>query len=383
MARGLLGKGRFEYRVGVFNGARGNPTLMSVPGVDDTGAAITYLRPTDRGTRTTSPLPRPRDLQRLRRRGRPAWAASSSTVCTSRRRTGSSSPTRRSWRSARHRRVARQHRDHGPAPTTAGATQEVESTKLLGSRGRRVLGHPHRHGQDQGLQRPGGRLLLQQRRRHADDGPRGRGDMGFRVNKIQPLVTADLFNVETTPSWTTLACTAGSTTGSCPRPLPEGPGRRGQGAYDLTTVTDDSRTPACSCLRSPCRPRSCSELCRCAARSRLTWGPVAAPPLYRARKRREWRLRQEYPWPSSCPRRNSRSEEGQLFRAAHLHLHRPDAAPARAVHREGQPVYDPAEYDAAIFLELAPAMEIHRMIDLALRARGFASGPSSRSATSD
>jgi len=31
-------------------------------------------------------------------------------------------------------------------------------------------------------------------------------------------------------------------------------------------------------------------------------------------------------------------------------------------------VYDPAEYDAAIMLELAPAMEIHTMIDLALKA---------------
>jgi ethanolamine utilization microcompartment shell protein EutS len=31
-------------------------------------------------------------------------------------------------------------------------------------------------------------------------------------------------------------------------------------------------------------------------------------------------------------------------------------------------VYDPAEYDAALFLELAPAMEIHTMIDLALKA---------------
>ena len=30
-------------------------------------------------------------------------------------------------------------------------------------------------------------------------------------------------------------------------------------------------------------------------------------------------------------------------------------------------VYDPKEYDAAIMLELAPAMEIHRMIDLALK----------------
>jgi ethanolamine utilization microcompartment shell protein EutS len=30
-------------------------------------------------------------------------------------------------------------------------------------------------------------------------------------------------------------------------------------------------------------------------------------------------------------------------------------------------VYDPAEYDAALMLELAPAMEIHRMIDLALK----------------
>ncbi|MDH4129080.1 MAG: hypothetical protein OEV44_10025 [Spirochaetota bacterium] len=31
-------------------------------------------------------------------------------------------------------------------------------------------------------------------------------------------------------------------------------------------------------------------------------------------------------------------------------------------------VYDPTEYDAAIFIEIAPAMEIHHMIDLALKA---------------
>ena len=31
-------------------------------------------------------------------------------------------------------------------------------------------------------------------------------------------------------------------------------------------------------------------------------------------------------------------------------------------------VYDPKEYDAAIMLELAPAMEIHRMIDMALKS---------------
>jgi len=31
-------------------------------------------------------------------------------------------------------------------------------------------------------------------------------------------------------------------------------------------------------------------------------------------------------------------------------------------------VYDPAEYDAALLLEIAPAMEIHTMIDLALKA---------------
>jgi ethanolamine utilization microcompartment shell protein EutS len=31
-------------------------------------------------------------------------------------------------------------------------------------------------------------------------------------------------------------------------------------------------------------------------------------------------------------------------------------------------VYDPREFDAAILLELAPAMEIHRMIDLALKS---------------
>ena len=30
-------------------------------------------------------------------------------------------------------------------------------------------------------------------------------------------------------------------------------------------------------------------------------------------------------------------------------------------------VYDPSEYDASIFLELKPAMEIHRMIDLVLK----------------
>ncbi len=31
-------------------------------------------------------------------------------------------------------------------------------------------------------------------------------------------------------------------------------------------------------------------------------------------------------------------------------------------------VFDPSEYDAALFLEIHPAMEIHRMIDLALKA---------------
>ncbi len=31
-------------------------------------------------------------------------------------------------------------------------------------------------------------------------------------------------------------------------------------------------------------------------------------------------------------------------------------------------VYDPAEEDAALFIEIAPAMEIHRMIDMALKA---------------
>jgi ethanolamine utilization microcompartment shell protein EutL len=31
-------------------------------------------------------------------------------------------------------------------------------------------------------------------------------------------------------------------------------------------------------------------------------------------------------------------------------------------------VYDPSEYDAALFVEIHPAMEIHRMIDLALKA---------------
>ncbi|MFA6409054.1 MAG: BMC domain-containing protein [Gammaproteobacteria bacterium] len=30
-------------------------------------------------------------------------------------------------------------------------------------------------------------------------------------------------------------------------------------------------------------------------------------------------------------------------------------------------VYDPAEYDAALFIEIAPAMEIHSMIDVALK----------------
>ena len=30
-------------------------------------------------------------------------------------------------------------------------------------------------------------------------------------------------------------------------------------------------------------------------------------------------------------------------------------------------VYDPAEFDASLFVELAPAMEIHRMIDLVLK----------------
>jgi len=30
-------------------------------------------------------------------------------------------------------------------------------------------------------------------------------------------------------------------------------------------------------------------------------------------------------------------------------------------------MYDPAEHDAALFIEIAPAMEIHRMIDMALK----------------
>ena len=31
-------------------------------------------------------------------------------------------------------------------------------------------------------------------------------------------------------------------------------------------------------------------------------------------------------------------------------------------------VYDPSEYDAALLIEIAPAMEIHTMIDIALKA---------------
>ena len=31
-------------------------------------------------------------------------------------------------------------------------------------------------------------------------------------------------------------------------------------------------------------------------------------------------------------------------------------------------VYDPAEYDAALLIEIAPAMEVHRMIDIALKS---------------
>lgn len=31
-------------------------------------------------------------------------------------------------------------------------------------------------------------------------------------------------------------------------------------------------------------------------------------------------------------------------------------------------VYDPAEFDAALFMEIAPAMEIHKMIDMALKS---------------
>jgi ethanolamine utilization microcompartment shell protein EutL len=31
-------------------------------------------------------------------------------------------------------------------------------------------------------------------------------------------------------------------------------------------------------------------------------------------------------------------------------------------------VYDPSEYDAALFIEIAPAMEIHTMIDIALKS---------------
>lgn len=37
-------------------------------------------------------------------------------------------------------------------------------------------------------------------------------------------------------------------------------------------------------------------------------------------------------------------------------------------------VYDPAEYDSALFIEIAPAMEIHQMIDMALKATGVKLG---------
>ena len=37
-------------------------------------------------------------------------------------------------------------------------------------------------------------------------------------------------------------------------------------------------------------------------------------------------------------------------------------------------VYDPAEYDAALLIEIAPAMEIHTMIDIALKATGVRLG---------
>ena len=37
-------------------------------------------------------------------------------------------------------------------------------------------------------------------------------------------------------------------------------------------------------------------------------------------------------------------------------------------------VYDPAEYDSALFMEIAPAMEIHSMIDIALKATGVRLG---------
>ena len=37
-------------------------------------------------------------------------------------------------------------------------------------------------------------------------------------------------------------------------------------------------------------------------------------------------------------------------------------------------VYDPAEYDAALLIEIAPAMEIHSMIDIALKSTGVRLG---------
>jgi len=37
-------------------------------------------------------------------------------------------------------------------------------------------------------------------------------------------------------------------------------------------------------------------------------------------------------------------------------------------------VYDPREYDAALLIEIAPAMEIHTMIDIALKATGVRLG---------
>ena len=37
-------------------------------------------------------------------------------------------------------------------------------------------------------------------------------------------------------------------------------------------------------------------------------------------------------------------------------------------------VYDPSEFDAALMIEIAPAMEIHSMIDIALKNTGVRLG---------
>lgn len=61
------------------------------------------------------------------------------------------------------------------------------------------------------------------------------------------------------------------------------------------------------------------------------------------------------------------SKDSQFQLRTYIFIDRMQPQLAQFIAKDNR-VYDPNEYDASIMLELAPAMEIHRMIDLALKS---------------